>query len=598
MTTYDPPGITDPENVDALTHQQIYDAFQTVTQSAGDVVAAWQQAGSQWRTSTTGLVRAVRSAVDGHWTGASAEAAVNALVDYGNQAGELADLFDAAGQAVSNTAQAALTTKAYIPKPVPVNADQTKDPSGFDRQTRDASKAQDDARQVMQQRYVTPFTDQDKRIPTFPAAVPVGNGDAAASTSESDSRAPATSTNPAAWRNGTRPDSTAPASVTSLLHDLPFPASVDATIGRFLQNPSSAMPPSAGDVLFQQPTTSRPERADRNEGTPPPAATRPANVPAASTPTTPSSVRPDAAAPSADGEQRDPTQQRPNSAPQQADPKRPHSTPEQSQPAAEQPTTPARTQTQATSTSTDAVRPGHDSAATPSTGGSSANSAPPPNSTPAPSAPPAGSSGPVPGGSTPNLAGPALGSAGSIPAVPSPVPGTPAPAPATPMPATPVPSAPTPMPSNPAPAPNFAAPAPTPNPPAPGANAATPAPNVQVPPPGSSAPSAPKPVPSTPVPGAHAPAAAQATPARPTVDPLPPDVLAEPAAAAVTGAATAEVLSEPGHHHTGADHRPPRLRVRYEGDRDRTGKKVDLRHESHTAEMAGRDEHVQPTIGE
>ncbi|WP_067895849.1 hypothetical protein [Nocardia vaccinii] len=589
MTTYDPPGITDPENVDALTHQQIYDAFQTVTQSAGDVVTAWQQAGSQWRTSTTGLVEAVRSAVDGHWTGASAEAAVNALVDYGNQAGELADLFEAAGQAVSNTAQAALTTKAYIPKPVPVSADQTKDPSGFDRQTRDATKAQDDARQVMQQRYVTPFTDQDKRIPTFPAAVPVTNGDATAPAS--DSEAPATSTKPTAWSGGTQPSSTAPASVTALLHDLPFPASVDATIGRFLHDPSSATA-GASDVLFQQPTTSRPARADRNEGTPSPAATRPANIPSEPAPTTPSSVRPDTAPP-APGDQRDSTPQRPNSTPRQPDPEQPHTT-------SEQPTAPAQTQTQATGTSTDAVRPGHDSAATPPAGGSSTNSAPAPNSTPAPSAQPAGPPGPVPGGSTPNLAGPALGSAGSagsIPAIPSPVPSTPAPAPSAPLPNTPVPSAPTPTPP---PAPNFAAPAPAPNLPAPGANAPTPVPNVQAPAPGTSAPAppAPKPVPNTPVPGAHAPAAAQATPARPTVDPLPPDVLAEPAAAAVTGAATAEVMSESGHHDAGSDHRPPRLRVRYEGDRDRTGKKVDLRHESHTAEMAGRDEHVQPTIGE
>ncbi|WP_040823034.1 WXG100 family type VII secretion target [Nocardia jiangxiensis] len=593
MTTYDPPGITDPENVDALTHQQIYDAFQTVAQSAGDVVTAWQQAGSQWRTSTTGLVKAVRSAVDGQWSGASAQAAVSALVDYGKQAGELADLFDAAGQAVSSTAQAALTTKAYIPEPVPVSADQTKDPSGFDRQTRDASKAQDDARQVMQQRYVLPFTDQDKRIPTFPAAAPLANGDGTDPASTSDSDAPAASTKPTAWRNGTDPDATSPASVTSLLRDLPFPASVDATIGRFLHDPSSATP-STSDVLFQQPTTSRPSRADRDENTSAPKATRPTTAtPAESAPTTPSSVHTDSPGITPDGDQRDSTAQRPNSTPQQ-----PNS--DHQQPGSDHPAAPEQTQTQSTGTSTDAVRPGHDSMANPPAGGSSPNSAPAPNSTPAPSAPSTGSSGPVPGNSTPNLAGPALGSAGSagsIPAIPSPVPSTPAPVPSAPTPSTPAPSAPTPAPVTPTPAPSFAAHAP--NQPAPGSSTPVPAPTVQAPAPGTStpAPAVPKPVPSTPVPGAQAPAA-QAAPARPTLDPLPPDVLAEPAAAAVTGAATAEVMSDPGHHHSGADHRPPRLRVRYEGDRDRTGKKVDLRHESHTAEMTGRDEHVQPTIGE
>jgi hypothetical protein len=105
-------------------------------------------------------------------------------------------------------------------------------------------------------------------------------------------------------------------------------------------------------------------------------------------------------------------------------------------------------------------------------------------------------------------------------------------------------------------------------------------------------------VPNAPGTGAHAPAAAaQPAPNRTTVDPLPPDVLAEPAAAAVTGAAAVEVMSEPDQHHAGTDHRPPRLRVRYEGDRDRVGKKVELAHDT-TAEMGASDEHVQPTIGE
>jgi hypothetical protein len=48
----------------------------------------------------------------------------------------------------------------------------------------------------------------------------------------------------------------------------------------------------------------------------------------------------------------------------------------------------------------------------------------------------------------------------------------------------------------------------------------------------------------------------------------------------------------------GEEHRPPRIRLRYHGDWDKRDKKVDLRHESHTTEMFGTDEHVRPTIGE
>jgi hypothetical protein len=65
----------------------------------------------------------------------------------------------------------------------------------------------------------------------------------------------------------------------------------------------------------------------------------------------------------------------------------------------------------------------------------------------------------------------------------------------------------------------------------------------------------------------------------------------------VTGAAVVEAGDEP-HHHTDDDPRLPRLRVRFEGDRDRLHKQVDLKRDSDSAEMARTGEHVQPTIGE
>lgn len=171
MTDYDPPRIVNPENVDALTHRQILDAFAQVGDGVGPIVANWDRARNDWCNSTEALVRAIRTAVDGHWTGAAADAAANAVLDYCAHAEGLADLFEGTAKVVTNTAAAAAETKAFLPPEVPVTADQKKDPTGFDSQTREAARAQDEARQIMQQRYVIPFRTQDTLIPTFPPAM-------------------------------------------------------------------------------------------------------------------------------------------------------------------------------------------------------------------------------------------------------------------------------------------------------------------------------------------------------------------------------------------------------------------------------------------
>ncbi|MFI9505542.1 hypothetical protein [Nocardia sp. NPDC052566] len=171
MTEYDPPGITNPENVDALTHKEIKEAFDVVAPSgSNDAADNWLRARTLLQDSTTEMVNAVRSAVNGHWTGDAADTAAGAVESYAVRAENLADLFAATAGTVTNTELAAVIAKSFIPPVVEVTAD-PKDAVAYDDQTRAAKTAEAEARQVMQQRYVIPFIDQDAKIPTFPPAV-------------------------------------------------------------------------------------------------------------------------------------------------------------------------------------------------------------------------------------------------------------------------------------------------------------------------------------------------------------------------------------------------------------------------------------------
>ncbi|MFE3445008.1 hypothetical protein ACFXNW_18405 [Nocardia sp. NPDC059180] len=172
MTDYDQPGITNPENVDAFTHQQIRDAFDTVAaESTGDMVTNWTQARTMLRDSTTAMVQAVRSAVDGQWTGASADAAASAVVHYSGQADGLADMFEGTAATMANTAVAVTVARSFLPPVVTVTADPNTDPAAYAAQDRAATNAQHEARQVMQTRYVVPLTEYDAQLPTYPPAV-------------------------------------------------------------------------------------------------------------------------------------------------------------------------------------------------------------------------------------------------------------------------------------------------------------------------------------------------------------------------------------------------------------------------------------------
>ncbi len=633
MTAYDAPGITNRENVDSLTHQQIYDAFQTVGDDSADVATTWQQAGTQWRTSTTGMVQAVRGAVDGHWTGSAADAAVAAVTGYGNQATELADLFDQTGQVVTTTAHAALTTKSYIPKPVPVSADPSKDPSAFDDQTRSARKAQDDARHIMQQRYLVPITDQDGRLPTYPPAnmptVPGLSADNRLTSANNGS--PLTIPDfPAAATHAAGLESSVPG-----LHG-PGVQEIFDNPESVLHNPESLLngqdsSPQNPESLFRNsesllpgangsPVMFHPNGVDGLQGSPqlpqefhPSSHTSDTGFPGGHTSDNGLPAAPFATHDSPGGVQY---------GPHDSDSFVPHhDQPHYDQAQYDVPhhdhslTTPASdgAAAQNTTVSSTDLQPGRDSLAAPQdSGASQPTNQPAPSSTPdvgrsaAPNPAPMptdtsrlGSS--VPGmipSPPPSIPGPTLNTPPLIPAAPIPplpvapplpsAPITPAPLPSAPIPAAPMPSAPLPNPPAPAPNPGISIPGP-----------AVPAPGTAGPTPG-----APAPIPQTPAPTAPAPKPISNHPAPGSTVPHPgapnpvgPDTLAEPAATAVTGAAAVE-LSDDGHHHPGDSPRAPRVRMRYEGDRDRLSKQVDLKHESHAAEMARIDDYVEPTIGE
>ncbi|GGK67482.1 hypothetical protein [Nocardia camponoti] len=173
MKAFDPPSITNPENVDHLTHQQIIDAFNAVINETHSMVTTWQQSKVDFRESTASFLAAIRAAADGKWTGASADAAITATTHYAAAADDLDELFADMSNVVNNTATIAVMAKAFMPKVVAVTANQTTDPQEYDKQSREAKEAQDEARRIMRGRYIVGFQHQDTQIPTFPPATKV-----------------------------------------------------------------------------------------------------------------------------------------------------------------------------------------------------------------------------------------------------------------------------------------------------------------------------------------------------------------------------------------------------------------------------------------
>ncbi|MGV9673742.1 hypothetical protein ACWDSJ_00530 [Nocardia sp. NPDC003482] len=78
----------------------------------------------------------------------------------------------------------------------------------------------------------------------------------------------------------------------------------------------------------------------------------------------------------------------------------------------------------------------------------------------------------------------------------------------------------------------------------------------------------------------------------------PVDIMPEagPAAAGVIGAAAVHAADDVPPAHSD-EHRMPRIRVRFTGDRDRMGRKYEGRRETSGADP-GKDQNVPPTIGE
>lgn len=612
MTGYDQPGITNPENVDALTHQQIYDAFQTVSDQTAEVVTTWQQARDKWRESTSQLVQAVRTAVDGQWTGVAADTAVQALSDYGTRAGQLADLFEQTGQVVANTAAAALTAKAYVPKPVPVTADQTEDPTGYDGQSRAAQQAQDDARQVMQQRYVLPFLDQDARLPAFPAAMSLAGADSSSGPLDSllsgsgwsltgSATTAAASGIPVNGATGTGP-------VGSLLSGVPgvpvgTAADPEASSSLFGSQGTRPEPNHFGPVGSGLGTTPRPERptgSHSGHDAPPPRPERPVG-----------------------GEKPGPSHGEPavTGEPEPVE----HAVPEGSRPGPEQTSEPVAGPGPVV-TQHD---PGHgDSTGTAATNGShtgtagavGADRAGTGSGTGGGSGGSGGTSGPS--GQSPNPAAPAPHSspqplgAPAAPAVPpaAPVPASPGPLSSAPVPspplAPPVPAAPPSLPNTPLPpgpsapmSPLAPGPGPAPAPgsgvpvPAPGSGPSAPVPNAPPSPqpgapgspPGKPGPPAPMPNPPAAPPVPHAPTPKVPGFVSPAVPPASPDLTPYTAAgaAAISGTAAAEIAQ------TADDsmHRMPRLRG-YAGDRERYGLRFDKHRETGAEDDAGPAESI------
>ncbi|MFC4125767.1 WXG100 family type VII secretion target [Nocardia rhizosphaerae] len=169
---FEDPQITAKESPKEFSHEQINNAFNPLQPTDNAVAAAGQysQIAQKWRQGVTDFAARMNRASAAAWDGVAAETTRTAITNYTQRAAELTPELEALATRVGETAQAITTTKENLPEVVePFSWGSPTTWFGLKDDERD--DAEEKAREVMGNHYVTPFGTADGGVPKLPTPI-------------------------------------------------------------------------------------------------------------------------------------------------------------------------------------------------------------------------------------------------------------------------------------------------------------------------------------------------------------------------------------------------------------------------------------------
>ncbi|MBF6355468.1 hypothetical protein IU449_13095 [Nocardia higoensis] len=169
------PRISDPENPDGFTHTEINDAFGPLTPAAQAQPAADQygQIAQLWQEGVSVFAAQLRRSSAAAWEGAAAEQSREAIGNYATRAEELGDALHLLGVRVDQTVGSIIRTQTNLPEVL--ESKPWYNPASWpwvgSNNSGKRSDAEEQARQVMNQYYVTEFAEADRTIPVLPTPI-------------------------------------------------------------------------------------------------------------------------------------------------------------------------------------------------------------------------------------------------------------------------------------------------------------------------------------------------------------------------------------------------------------------------------------------
>ncbi|MFD5178529.1 WXG100 family type VII secretion target [Nocardia sp. NPDC058379] len=176
MTGNEKARIGEPEKPNTWEHWAIYRAFNPLdTTEANNARSEYQKLASDWSAAVETFAARIRRSSSSAWEGAAATASQNAIADYATRALELTPALNSLAQRVTTTVDGVDKTRTNVDEPQN-RPDSIWNLDGHDfwfaepgsRSMTAINKARDDARDAMQNYYVTNFVAADGQIPVLP----------------------------------------------------------------------------------------------------------------------------------------------------------------------------------------------------------------------------------------------------------------------------------------------------------------------------------------------------------------------------------------------------------------------------------------------
>ncbi|MFC6013460.1 hypothetical protein [Nocardia lasii] len=160
-----PPTTEHPQN---WSHQDILTAFEQIaTEPANGAATKYRESGVLWTQAVERFRQRMEVTIASAWEGNSATASINAIRRYTADADKLTPAFTAMSTQVTAAAASAVNTKSWLPGEFdPGFLDSMPWNKAVVRGKRE--EAESEAREVMDNKYVTPFAGTDTAIPVLP----------------------------------------------------------------------------------------------------------------------------------------------------------------------------------------------------------------------------------------------------------------------------------------------------------------------------------------------------------------------------------------------------------------------------------------------